>query len=308
MLGEFWGVVAGKLADRWASIAVPGVVFWTGGILAWAFAGRGWSRLSVITDWLDGQSIPAQIAALLGALVVVEASAIVVQRLTLPVLRLLEGYWPGWGRGLADWRRGHVVRHKRADDKAWQQLQRVADQQELTARQRADLARLEHRRRHRPIHDSELLPTRIGNILRASETRPCHRYGLEAVIVWPRLWLVLPDLTRQELTTARASLDASVASAIWGLVFVAFTPLAWWAAPLGIAAAAAAVAWWVPARAEVFADLVEGAYDLYRTALYQQLRWPLPDTPACERLTGSGLTQYLVRGSDKPEPEFTPPP
>ena len=123
------------------------------------------------------------------------------------------------------------------------------------------------------------MPTRVGNILRAAETRPYHRYGLEAVTVWPRLWLVLPDPARQELTTARGSVDASVAAAIWGLAFVAFTPLAWWAAPAGIPSPTAAVLWWVPARAEVFADLVEGAFDLYRTTLYQQLRWPVPSNP-----------------------------
>ena len=93
-----------------------------------------------------------------------------------------------------------------------------------------------------------------------------------------------------------------MAAAIWGLGLVAFTPLAWWAAPVGIAVATAAAVWWVPARAEVFADLVEGAYDLYRSALYQHLRWPLPDTPAGERRTGSDLARYLVRGSISPTP------
>jgi len=307
MLGAFWGAVAGKLADRWAGIAAPAVVFWAGGILAWAFAGSGWSRLSRITDWLDGKNVAAQIAALLGVLVVVAVSAIVVQRLTTPVLRLLEGYWPHWLRGLTNRRRRRALQRKTADDKAWQQLQRDTDQKEPTAQQRAELARLEHRRCHRPIHDNELLPTRVGNILRAAETRPYHRYGLDAVTVWPRLWLVLPDLARQELTTARGSVDAAVATAIWGMAFVAFTPLAWWAAPVGIVVATAAVVWWVPAQAEVFADLAESAFDLYRATLYQHLRWPLPGNPADECQTGSELTRYLVRGSHKPHPEFTVP-
>lgn len=307
MVGKFWDAVAGKLADRWASVAAPAVVFWAGGVLAWAFAGSGWSRLSKITNWLDGQRVAAQVAALLGSLVVVAASAIVVQRLTTPGLRVLEGYWPRWLHGLIRWRRGHVLRSKAADDEAWQQLQHEIEENEPTAQQRADLARLENRRRHRPILDSEFLPTRIGNILRAAETRPYHRYGLEVVTVWPRLWLVLPELARQELTTARGSTDASVAAAIWGLGFVAFTPLAWWAAPTGIVFATAAVIWWVPARAEVFADIIESAFDLYRATLYQQLRWPVPSNPADEFQTGEELTSYLIRGSDKPHPEFTPP-
>ena len=307
MLSKFWDAATGKLADRWAAIGAPAVVFWVGGVLAWAFAGSGWSRLSQVSHWLDGKNAATQVAALLGALVVVAASAIVVQRLTAPVLRLMEGYWPRWLQWLTSRRRRHTIQRRRADDTAWQRLQSEIEHNEPTAEQRADLDRLEHRRRHRPILNSELMPTRVGNILRAAETRPYHRYGLEAVIVWPRLWLVLPGPARQELTTARGSVDASVAAVIWGLGFVAFTPLAWWATPVGIAMAVSAAVWWVPARAEVFADLVEGAYDMYRTVLYQQVRWPLPDNPAGEHQTGIDLTKYLDRGSDKPYPDFTSP-
>ncbi len=233
MLSQFWDSVAGKLADRWAGVAAPAVVFWAGGILAWAFAGSGWSGLSHVASWLDRRTVLAQIAAALAALVVVAASAIVVQGVTTPVLRLLEGYWPDWMAWCTERRLRGVLRRKSADDADWQRLQGETEQGEPTRRQRAALAQLENRRRHRPVLDSELLPTRVGNILRAAETRPFRRYGLEAVVVWPRLWLVLPDLARQELTGARASLDASVAAAVWGIGFVAFTPLAWWAAPRG---------------------------------------------------------------------------
>lgn len=308
MMDSFWTAVAGKLTDRWAGVAAPAVVFWVGGLMAWVLAGTGWSRLSEITSWLDHQSAATQIVAMLSALVAVATSATVVQRLTTPVLRLLEGYSPKWLCWAADWQRNRVLRGHRADEEAWQQLQlqRDTEQTEPTAAQREELARLEHRRHNRPARPNEVLPTRIGNILRAAETRPYHRYGLDAVIVWPRLWLVLPDLVRHELTGARGSLDSSVAAVIWAVGFVAFSPWAWWAAPAGIVIAAAAARWWVPARAEVFADLVEATFDLYRTALYQQLRWPLPDTPAAEHDTGSTLTKYLVRGCDKPHPTFTP--
>jgi hypothetical protein len=308
VLGNFWSVVAAKLADRWAEILGPSLVFWAGGILAWVYAGSGWSRLSEIASRLHGQNAATKIAVLLGAVLVVAFSAIMVQRLTQPMLWLLEGYWPASLYPVTRLGRHRHRLRKSADDNAWQQLHCQRETSELTGQQHLHLARLEHRRRHRPILDHELMPTRVGNILRASETRPYHRYGLAAVVVWPRLWLLLPELARQELTSARESLDESVAAVIWGLGFLAFTPLAWWAAPVGIVTATAAVAWWVPSRAEVFADLVEAAYDLYRNNLYQQLRWPLPATPADEHGSGQQLTKYLDRGSDKPDPEFTPPP
>ncbi len=63
----------------------------------------------------------------------------------------------------------------------------------------------------------------------------------------------------------------------------------------------------VPARAQVFGDLIEAAYDQHRTVLYTQLRWPLPANPQQEREHGQRLTAYLWRGSDTPDPTFTPP-
>ncbi|WP_368823720.1 hypothetical protein, partial [Kocuria arenosa] len=271
------------MPDQWVSLAAPAVVFWAGVLLAWASADPGWARMIETAGWLTAQSTIVQIGAGLGALTVVGASVVVVRRLTTPVLRLLEGYWPTPLDRIADRRRSGIQKRKAADDNTWQTLMGKMmepttgqEQTEPTARQREELARLEHRRRHRPVRDNELLPTRVGNILRSAESRPGHRYGLDAVVVWPRLWLVLPEIARTELAGARAALDAAVAAAIWGTGFLAVTivPGAWWAAPAGLAVAVTATRWWVPARAEVFADLVETAYDLYRGRLYQQLRWP----------------------------------
>ena len=54
-------------------------------------------------------------------------------------------------------------------------------------------------------------------------------------------------------------------------------------------------------------DRAEAAFDMHRTALYQQLRWPLPTDPANEQAQGKLITTYLQLGSDEPTPKFTPP-
>ena len=77
--------------------------------------------------------------------------------------------------------------------------------------------------------------------------------------------------------------------------------------PVGLGVAAAAVAVVVPGRAQAFGELMEAAYDQYRTTLYTQLRWPLPANPHQERAEGHRLTAYLWRGSDDTNPAFTPP-
>lgn len=306
MLTKFWEGVGGALADRWSGAVGPAIVFWTGGVLAWSVrSGRSpWAELATATEWLNGQDVASQVLLLAAGLGVVGGSAVVVDRLAEPVLRLLEGYWPSFVAGLAARYRGRAHSNHRRDLDEWQAVQsRLADRSP-TADDLREHALLESRIRHRPSQEHLFLPTRIGNTLRAAETRPHDRYGLELTTIWPRLWLVMPEEARAELGQARSSLDRSVAVVIWALAFVAFTPLAWWALPVGVAVALVAVKWWVPRRAEVFGELLVAAVDLHRTKLYQQLRWPLPTNPRQERTSGVELTRYLLRGSDSAEPVF----
>jgi hypothetical protein len=310
MLSNFWDAIGGRLADRWAAVATPALVFWLGGLLAWAFHHGGLHQLTTPTDWLGRQTSITQLTVVATVLLGVAASGLFVARLTTPMLRLLEGYWPSW---LAWLRRSLLARLQQraaAEDAAWQQL--AADVLDhpatTTSDQLAAFARLDQRRRRRPNAANRYLPTRIGNILRAAETWPADKYGLDAVAVWSRLWLLLPDSTRQELLAARTALDSAVAAAIWGLLFCIFAIWSPIAIPIGLVVAAAAIGFWAPARAEIFSDLVEAAFDLHRTDLYRQLRWPLPANPKQEHSQGEQLTSYLWRGSDDPNPSFTPPP
>jgi hypothetical protein len=151
------------------------------------------------------------------------------------------------------------------------------------------------------------MPTPVGNILRAAERRPVDKYGLDTVAVWPRLWLLLPDLTRQELLSARAGLGNVATAAIWGILYCALAFITPLTIPVGLAAFTVAVTLVLPGRAQALGDLIEAAYDLHRVALYRQLRWPLPASPGQERASGEELTSYLWRGSDQAEPVYTPP-
>jgi len=248
------------------------------------------------------------VAVLVIALVAVSASGLVVSRATLPALRLLEGYWPARPRLVAAFR-------KRLTDKVDDQVtDDLASWQDLRLKENpdgADLAeiyRLELAMHRRPDPPGPYQPTRIGNLLRAAEGRPGGKYGLDAVTVWPQLWLVLPAETQLEITAARTALDNSVAATIWGILFLAFTPWTILALPAGLIAAVVTAVAWVPARAEVFGSLFEAAFDLHRVALYQQLRWPLPANPAEEIEQGLLVTEYLWRGWDDPVPTFTTPP
>jgi hypothetical protein len=309
VLDKFWEGVGGKLADRWAAVAVPSLIFWLGGLLAYMRGHGGANSLVPPTEELQTVPVPLQIAMLLVVLSLVAASGIIVRRLVPPVLRVLQGYWPLWLDPVRKVLVRRVDRRVDRQDRSWQHLAPVVlntptpDSQAVRRFQQ-----IEHRRRHRPSRSTSLMPTRLGNVLAAAESRPADKYGLSAIAVWPHLWLVLPDDARREIVGARAALDAAAASCIWGAAFIFFsiwTPLA---APVGLLVVLAAYLLWLPARAETFADLVEAAFDLHRVALYRQLRWPLPSDPQAERVEGVKLTRYLWRGSDEATPTFVPPP
>jgi len=304
MLGGYWDSVAGKLADRFLALSSQALVFWTGGLLAWAIARGGVRGLDGPERRLAGYSAPGQVAVLVVALLLVAASAIAVRRLTFPVLRLLEGYWP-WPAGPL--RDRLITSGERRAREARDELQELAGPVRdgtATRQQRDRYVRLDARLRQMPT-TSRLLPTPIGNILRAAESRPADKYGLDPVSLWPHLWLVMPDTARQELAGARDALDSSVSAVIWSLLFIAFAVWSPWAVAAGLGVAALTLLVWVPARAATFATLVETAFDLYRQDLYVQLRWPLPATPHDERGEGRRVTTYLVRGSDADTPVFT---
>ena len=300
-----WDVLGGKLAERWAAASGPALVFWLGGVVAWLAGDHGLRSLDGVAVWLANRSGAVQWGLAFAALAGIVASGLLVKQLTRPALTVIEGYWPGWLSGL----RGRLVarteRRARLAAERFQQLAGPVRDGTATQAQRDEYVRVDQVLRRLP--DTGLLPTRVGNVMRAAETRPIGKYGLDPVVVWPHLWLVLAEPARRELVAARRSLDLSIAAVIWGLLFVAFAPLAWWAVPVGLVVAGGAWWGWVPGRVAAYADLVEASVDLYRLDLYRQLRWPLPRDPDDERVQGRRLTTYLRRGLAGTEPAFVPP-
>src|SRR6478672_2245078 len=93
MQAKFAEGIGGKLAKQWvATLLTPAFAFWAGGLAAWT-SQHGWVALKTQLILLL-QSL--QIALFIGALLVVSASAFIIQRFDLPALRYLEGYWSQW--------------------------------------------------------------------------------------------------------------------------------------------------------------------------------------------------------------------
>lgn len=300
MMDKLWQGLGGKLAERWLELLLsPALAFWAFG--AWlALPSARWAELdNALAAGPNLRQALLVAAALLGVML----CAAVARHLRFATLRLLEGYWPKFLDYPCRWlSQGMAQRLERQQTEFQKLAAKGLDQ--LDRRELADFLRLDAALMQAPADPRQLMPTRLGNLLRAAELAPRDRYGLDGVICWPRLWLLLPENVRDELSQTRETLDAAAELWLWGLLFLAWTP---WS--LGAAALSLALALYAYRRAlraaEVYAALIQSAYDLHRFALYQALHWPLPQNPAEERAAGEALTAYLWRGSDSPVLAFT---
>jgi hypothetical protein len=310
MSTKFFEGVGGKLAEQWvANLLTPAFIFWSGGILAYVYR-FGWEPIFQLFPNAKFEGL--QLAALAGILVLIYISAIVVQRFDIEVLRALEGYWyPGVRKILRPVLKRMTQRHISYREQCFDEWEPLNDKleahQTLSQNESANFTRYDRILRQFPGEEADFLPTRIGNLIRAAERRPLVRYGLDTIICWPRLWLLLSDNTKKEIQEARAQLNNCVRVFTWSLLFPIWTIWAWWAAPIGIVSVIFAYCWLFDV-AEVYNDLIESAFDLYRTALYQSLRVPLPKNPQEELKIGRQVTEYLFRGKPPTALEFTPPP
>lgn len=352
MLEALWSGVGKELARHWVTqVLTPAFAFWVGGLsLLWSHvhatgvAAHGWTaELTASAEHLGHLPVLVQGALVVGGLVLIAASAVVVERLTSPLIRLLEGYWtrPTWLRqlmvGYRRWRRAWVknrvkpleLRQRRgtltvaeydelltlraAQD--WQPAERLVQLEDraaqgLTAQETVQLGRDLRLLRTTPERDDLRMPTRLGDALRTAERRPIERYGLDAVVCWPALWLVLPAETRTELTQARTALDAAVRGWLWGALFLVWTPVSWWAALIGVVVPLLTYPFGVLPRGMAFGELVITCYDVHRMALYDALHLPRPESPTIER-TQAGPRVTAMLGGTLHEPglryRFEPP-
>lgn len=311
MYSKFLEGMTSKVAEQWATnLLTPAFIFWLGGLAA----GISYYDWQPFKTWALQQPQALQVGLFILGLLVVVISAMLVQKFDRIMLRYLEGYWPKWMNPLRRARTRRYINQWQQNLQRWSELYSKGEDH-LTLEEFDEYAQLDWLIVHSPTKPNQFMPTRLGNLLRASEFRSKERYGLDAVVCWPRLWLLIPDSSRKELQDARAALNTAARAWLWSLLFCGWALLAvypfrlsaLWPLPFGLLSAAFVYYFWVLDAARTYSDLIESIFDLYRTLLYQSLRWPLPASPKAERESGAALTQYLWRGSDATHPTFTDP-
>ncbi|MFB4270924.1 hypothetical protein [Nonomuraea sp. GTA35] len=277
-----------KLAERWvALLALPGLLYVAAALAATAL---GWPHALDVAElgrriemWARepalgsvGGSVLVVGTILMGS-VAAGLAAVALGRLTEILWELPGRQRPA--RWLADMRRRRSIRAKQAADSA-QTAEEIA-----RAVARADRLCLVEADR----------PTWIGDRLRACRIRVERSYGLNLDVVWPRLWLTLPDQVRAELTTARDAYGRAARLFGWAVLYLVLA-LWWWPAVL-IAAGTACTAWSSARTATtVLTELIEGAVDLYGPPMLAQLQ-----DVSLTREQGAALTSRLRRSRWDPD-------
>jgi len=281
-------------------------------------------------------------AALLTAAILL--LALLTQPLQRPLVRALEGYWaesprcPAWVSIAA--RRRQRKRYKRLSDLAYRDFPgagdrpRGADRLYLAHLTEPDQGALrwlatEARRNGTALArlhsrfppEDRLLPTALGNALRAAEDSAGQRYGLETVVVWPVLYTVLSPSVREVVDDQRDQLDVAVRlSLMMFLCAVASAAMVWrypyWLIGcVSVSLCGALLAYRAAVvAAEGYGVMIGVAFERHRFDLLTALHLPLPADSAAEFTANQQLTAFLRRqsmatfgyehpGSDRSQPQ-----
>ncbi len=242
----------------------------------------------------------------LGLLFLVTLLAYLLRAFTRPIIRTYEGYWP-WR-----WLQHRGIRHQ---TDRWRSLRR---QRDLAVRQN-DHRRYSHLQarlyRDFPSREDRILPTRLGNVLRAAEDYSMSRYGLDGVFWWPRLEPLLPEslLTRLEAAFMGlvALLNLATLSVLYALLLLAdlalywtgrlnvdknFRWLWWWLLAGGLSLVVAYVIYrGAVAQARAYGDLIRVAYDEHRFRVLDALHIARPRAPVEEHALWRRLSRWLYQ-------------
>lgn len=251
---------------------------------------------------------------------VAAAASITLAPLQFRLVQWFEGYWSlrpkGPGRVLAPlrplYRLGLWRQHRR--------YVRVVDALVVDAADHRSIAvaraqRAEEDSRFRFPDEDRLLPTTLGNVLRAAEDRAGVRYGIDSVTLWPRLHALLPEELAAGIEDEVTQLDVSVRLVItWltagvvgaGLLIThphGVTQHPSWLAVVAVMFLLAQLSY----RGAVESALAHGrdievAIDLYRGRVLDNARLPLPDRLSDERVRfGELIGLYRSDEPDVPE-------
>ncbi|WP_370267786.1 hypothetical protein [Streptomyces sp. V4I8] len=205
--------------------------------------------------------VGAQVGALVGLLVAAACAGLLAQALAGPTRALWLGSWPSVFHAVFRWQTGRRRSRWHRRLALRRELERTHPSASRTAAQQEEIDRAAGRANNMAMAEPGR-PTWMGDRVHSVEQVARDRYGLDLPFAWPRLWLVLPDTTRAEITAANGAFVAAVAVGSWAWLAALLAVIWWPAAPVAVLVAATG---WVRARSAVtdLAALAESALDVH---------------------------------------------
>jgi hypothetical protein len=243
---------------------------------------------------IDNLSVE-RLAAML-ALVLI--ASVILHPFQFSLVRLLEGYWDDSRIGRPFGAIGKELHRRRRDHVERLSLTTPRTPEEERRKQWA-----EDRLVHYP-EEGRLLPTRLGNTLRAAEDEAGKRYELPTIAAMPRLYPYLSERFAAVYSDRRNQLDFAVRfctvlalAALVAAVLLLPNGGPWRLLPLAISVFA-----WIAYHAAVRAAANYGqalyvAFDLHRFDMIRALHYPLPTSRAEELALNERLTIFLTEGT-----------
>ena len=257
-MSGFLAELGKKLADRWLDLLVlPGVLWIAALVVATRLGQEHPFDIGRLRAWLDAEAAHPgshSIGTVLIAVVGLLAAAAAVGLGASALGGVLQRTWvlPGWHRPLTWVVSGRQRRWQRRRDNATVALKKAIAAAANPAAHHQDPARAARRvraaeQRRRALGASQPeRPNRIADRFHATAIRTDTAYGLDLDLAWPRLWTVLPETLRTDLTTAQDAYTAAARLTAWGLLYTLLA-IAWW--PAIVLALTVVAAGWLRARA-----------------------------------------------------------
>jgi hypothetical protein len=243
------------------------------------------------------------------SLVIIWLLSILLMTFNRPIIRLLEGY--GESNPFRIFLSLQKREFKTKAEPHLRKLNSVLDARRRGAPELEEFNELSvwNAVRNFPEELDLVLSTRLGNVMRAYERYSDVVYGIEAIVVWPRLFMIIPEEARERIRESEALFHFSI-----NMLFTRITSLLYdgglsaliskisWPMILVLIYGAffAWYSWWVlPDAARQRGEQVKSTFDLYRSRLAESLGFELPATEGEERRMWRLVSRrMLLRVSD----------
>jgi hypothetical protein len=283
VLGEFGGELGRNLADKWLNLlALPGALFLascvTARVLGQAHALDAFRMVRQVSGWGHNPAVTTvggEIVLLAAVLAASVAVGLTARALGSAIERaVLAADWRSWPRPARA-----VARHlTQARRDQWDAAHRnYSAQWEDAARALALNRRPDPTGRHGTLRARTAIgvecpdrPTWSGDRIHAISVRLLRDHRLDPALIWPHLWLTLPDQERAEITAARTALTRATELFAWAVLYAALACF-WWPASIIAVLLALSAHRRIRGATDDYARLVEAAIRLHARDLTQRL-------------------------------------